>query len=225
MVLRRFLLSQCTEDEEDRVLRAVFDDPEVAERLETVEFRLADAYVLGELTQLEREGFEQRLARNPASREAVTLSQALIGRFGKKKSYAPWWFAAAAAFALAILFPLTREKPTPVLETQQPMPKVEARVVIWELSPGLTRSTQAARNRFEHPGADAILEVRIRAAKPDRFESRIETVEGKVLWRGISEPVTTSSELISFRVPASLVPRNDLILFVDTLPATPFFVE
>jgi hypothetical protein len=225
MTLRRFLLSQCTEEEEERVLAAAFDDSDFAERLEAMEVEIADEYVLGELTQAERDGFELRLERNPASQDSVAMSEALVRRY-RKRRLSPWWWAVAAAAACVGFLVLVTLLPKAVDAPSGPLPvtqELAERIVVWRLTPGLVRSSQASRNRFTHPGADAVIDFRVNTAKPTQSKSRIETVEGDTLWSGVSEPVGAGQ--ISVRVPARLLPRDDLILFVDGLPSLTFSIR
>lgn len=223
MTLRRFLLSECGEEEEDRILAAAFDEPELAELIAMLEMQIADQYALRELDAAERRGFERRVEKSPPAREAVALSEALIRRFGKRRQFSWWWLAASAACVAIILIPMrpkVQESPRPPAILK---PAIMERIVVWELARGLVRGSEKVANRYAYPGDDAIIDLRVSTRAPRPAESRIETVEGSVVWRGAGAPIGDAQ--IGLRVPARLLRRDDFILFVEELPALPFSVR
>ena len=77
MLLVRYLLGDLTEEEQVQVEDRAFEDAEYLGALEAAEADLIDSYVRGELSQLERRGFERRFLTSPQRRSKVEFARAL----------------------------------------------------------------------------------------------------------------------------------------------------
>jgi anti-sigma factor RsiW len=77
-VLRRYLLGELSDGERESVEARLFENDECSEHLSIVEDVLIDAYVRGELRDLELAHFESHFLSSPRRRERVSLAKAWL---------------------------------------------------------------------------------------------------------------------------------------------------
>lgn len=223
--VRRFLTEASPDEERERILQAAFEDAEFAEWIEAVEMELADEYVLGLLSPSEREGFEKRIERNPATQDAVAMSSLLTKRFRKRRIGPTSLLAAAAAILTVVLLPSVWRQSAPPTQTAVDTERIVTSppVVTWNLVPGRQRDPGRPSNVFGRPSTDARISFRLGERGNGELKARIETPEGIVVWRGAAQ--TADGTLYITEVPAVLLPEPDYILFVDGHPAFPFSIR
>lgn len=76
-LLRRYLLGELTESEQQDVEGDLFTQDDFADRLASVEDDLIDSYVAGELSEHEHEHFQSHFLTSPRRRERVATARAL----------------------------------------------------------------------------------------------------------------------------------------------------
>jgi hypothetical protein len=147
----------------------------------------------------------------------------LTKQFQQKRIGLGWLLAAAAAILTVLVIPFVGDQPTPrpIETTATETPEIT--VVVWELSAGRQRGALQTANLFPRPGADAVIEFRVRAQGREDLSARIETPEGSIIWQGAAQK-SPELGLYSLRVPAVTLPERDYILFVGELPAFPFTI-
>ena len=222
MALRRFVLGTSSEEEAKQIEAALLNHPEALERLEAEEMQVADEYVLGVLPGEEQQHFEKRMALSPECRDSVELSRALFSRYRRESRVPRWWLGVAASLvliAVSLMVWQARKPSTPpvVSSSQSATPAaVPAQVVFWRLRGGQTRGANDAVNEFTHPGPDKIIEIRLPVRSSKNVPIVIEAVDSTVVWRG--QTILKSGEL-AVQIPASELPRADLIIFPTGYPA------
>ena len=83
-LVRRFLLGQVSQQEEDEIAASMFEDPEKFSRLESVEDDLIDEFLQDELSPADKKGFETHFLSQPGRKRNLKLSRALKHHFDKE---------------------------------------------------------------------------------------------------------------------------------------------
>jgi hypothetical protein len=83
-LVRKFLLGQVSQQEEDEIAASMFEDPDSFSRLESIEDELIDEFLQEELTPAEKKGFETHFLKQPGRSRNLKLSRALRQYFDKE---------------------------------------------------------------------------------------------------------------------------------------------
>jgi hypothetical protein len=93
-ILKRYLLGDLGEEEQEPLEKRYFDDKEFFKRLLVVEDELIDAYVQDRLNAKERSSFEKQFLRTPDRRARVEFAESLVAyaaKNGGKAEEKIWW--------------------------------------------------------------------------------------------------------------------------------------
>jgi hypothetical protein len=109
-LLRGYLLATLPEPDRLDLAARYFGDDELFERLEAAEAELIDAYVAGELSETERQRFEETLTTFPGRSDRVAFARALramppatVGQVPRRSAPSAALGALAAALAVAAI--------------------------------------------------------------------------------------------------------------------------
>ncbi len=79
-MIYRYLLGELTEQEQTRVEKRYFKDPDFLKKVQSARDDLVDAYVSNQMPSPQRRSFERQLEENPALRSRVEFAKVLLQR-------------------------------------------------------------------------------------------------------------------------------------------------
>jgi hypothetical protein len=221
-------------------------DPDLLEDVRAAEDALIDAFLDGRLRSAERDRFEAHYLASPVHRDRVAIARALRRRAAgpaESSTAGPWfygWMAMAAAVVLASLWIVSRggspppqqaavpETPRSQPHTPAPAPPLvpapdqapsQARAILaLTLSPITTRGGDQATHVRPAGPVDLVLRLEGTPAVSDRaYDAELQTVDGRVVWRGRSRAAAAGSGLLTtVRVPADTLPADDYVVVIAT---------
>lgn len=232
--LRRYLLGELGEEEQDRVEVELLSDGRTIVELEEAEDSLIEDYLAGALPPVERTRFEQYFLASPEHARSLEAARWLRARFADareaavvRRGHVGFMLAVAAAVLVAVGGLWLSQKPrtvargeaTPTSAPPRPAATEAAPVVrmaTLTLSPGRVMSTRAspARIRIERETTHLRLELLVEDPRLDRARLSIADPQGRNLWQ--------AGSLRPRSVPGGAVLTVDIP--IEQLPAAPSYV-
>jgi hypothetical protein len=239
--LVRYLLGTVSSEDGERFDELSVVDPRFLERLRALEHDLADAYVRGELSNEDRERWQQRYLASPEGRDDLRLAQTLAERERRSAVSAPrwtfrWGLAAAAALALATVAGYLATRPAtmpaaPVASTVGPEKPAQPRapataspagVVAMTLSAPTRSLTQPPVLRVPAGTSDVKLTLRLEPDDYSIYDVAVRSLASDtVVWRGTHlENVRTADGIaLVVTIPAAAFTRGRYVVDVTGLGA------
>jgi len=167
-ILRRYLLGESPEAEQEAVEAAYLREPELFAQLQALEDELLDELVAGRLGPAQARVLERRLALHPDGPQRLRLARLLAARRARPAFRTPTWILAAAlllcAGLAAVLALRTRTLERELRETRAE--RLESQALGQALQEDLQRERRAPEALVEHAetrGPGAVLRLALAA--------------------------------------------------------------
>jgi hypothetical protein len=245
--IRRYLLGDLDEADAAALEARYVEDVRLLDEIRAAEDALIEAFLDGRLPPAERARFTSHYLASPVHRDRVAIVRALRARVAPRAAVpsGPWfygWMAMAAAVVLASLWIVSRGGPpqqavVPETPPSQPQvapspappplaplpspatpPSPRRAVLALTLSPLATRGDEQPTHVRPAGPLDLVLRLEGTPGASDRaYDVELQTVDGRVLWRGRSRAAPAGRGLLTtVSVPVDTVPADDYVVVVAT---------
>lgn len=229
--IRRYLLGDLLQEEQDAIEEAYFSRDEGLDTIGAVEEELIESYLAGRLDPTIRARFENHYLASPVHRQRVAFSRALRsraarnGQRGRRRSLSFLGLAAAAILVAAVGWYWGPLRTRPAIPTAAggptapgPAPGAGARAVTLILPALAVRGesdTPTVRLRSDDDALTLGLE-RGDAQEVGPFEATLRHVEGVEVWRGPATPAAEGGAggglIATVTVPSAALPSGDYLI-------------